>query len=179
MEPMLEYPPTAGHVGHNGGPDATTRRTIARTPVSSGWGRVQSLTAEGDSRETLAFSHLSPGRRRSIPATQTSSGVHARTDRPGPVWWPGGPDAAYPAALDADRPADGRAGPAGGYPARLRLALLHIDSSRYLVGGLERHDPEGYRVRPLRPVLAAGNLALVATVQHLIGLAMAVSLYSS
>jgi hypothetical protein len=59
-----------------------------------------------------------------------------------------------------------------------RPALLYIDSPKYLVGGLEKYDPEGYRVLLLRPVLAAGNLALVAALQHLIGLAMAVSLYA-
>jgi hypothetical protein len=59
-----------------------------------------------------------------------------------------------------------------------RPALLYIDSPKYLVAGLEKFDPQGYRVLLLKPVLAAGNLALVAAVQHLIGLAMAVTVYT-
>jgi hypothetical protein len=59
-----------------------------------------------------------------------------------------------------------------------RPALLYIDSPKYLVSGLERYDPQGYRVLLLKPVLAVGNLALVAAVQHLLGLAMAVTLYT-
>jgi hypothetical protein len=55
-----------------------------------------------------------------------------------------------------------------------RPALVYIDSLRYLyhAGGA---DPVGYRVL-LQPLLLAGNLDLVAAVQHLLGLAMAVAL---
>jgi dolichyl-phosphate-mannose-protein mannosyltransferase len=56
-----------------------------------------------------------------------------------------------------------------------RPALLYIDSLKYLYhsGGA---DPVGYRVL-LWPVLAVGNLDAVAVVQHLLGLAMAITLY--
>jgi hypothetical protein len=59
--------------------------------------------------------------------------------------------------------------------AAYRPALLFSDSVRYLYlsGG---NDPVGYRVL-LKPVLLAGNLELVAAVQHLLGLGMAVALY--
>jgi hypothetical protein len=55
-----------------------------------------------------------------------------------------------------------------------RPALLYIDSLKYLyhAGGA---DPVGYRVL-LKPLLLVGNLDLVAAVQHLLGLAMAVTL---
>src|SRR6266702_1735264 len=55
-----------------------------------------------------------------------------------------------------------------------RPALLYIDSLKYLyhAGGA---DPVGYRVL-LKPLLQVGNLDLVAAVQHLLGLAMAVTL---
>jgi hypothetical protein len=57
-----------------------------------------------------------------------------------------------------------------------RPALFFSDSIRYLYlsGG---NDPMGYRVL-LRPVLLVGNLDMVAAVQHLLGLAMAVALYA-
>jgi hypothetical protein len=60
--------------------------------------------------------------------------------------------------------------------AAYRPALLFSDSIRYLYlsGG---NDPMGYRVL-LRPVLLVGNLDMVAAVQHLLGLAMAVALYA-
>ena len=57
-----------------------------------------------------------------------------------------------------------------------RPALLYIDSAKYLVssGGTA---PEGYQVllRLLDPV---GGLALVAAVQHVFGLAMAIAVYA-
>lgn len=64
-----------------------------------------------------------------------------------------------------------------------RPALLYIDSYRYL-GNLHDLDPVktsqpiGYEVLLLRPVLAIGNLAVVAAVQHVIGLAMGVAIYA-
>jgi len=61
--------------------------------------------------------------------------------------------------------------------AAYRPALLFSDSVRYLYqsGG---NDPLGYRVL-LKPVLLVGNLDMVAAVQHLLGLAMAVALYAA
>jgi hypothetical protein len=56
-----------------------------------------------------------------------------------------------------------------------RPALLYIDSVKYLYIA-NGNDPIGYRVL-LVPLLAIGNLDLVAAVQHLLGLAMAVALY--
>src|ERR1022692_2926004 len=57
-----------------------------------------------------------------------------------------------------------------------RPALLYIDSIKYLFGAYPGNDPPGYLL-VLRPLLAVGNLDLVAAVQHLLGLAMAVALY--
>src|ERR1035438_8387290 len=56
-----------------------------------------------------------------------------------------------------------------------RPALLYIDSIKYLYIA-NGADPVGYRVL-LKPLLAIGNLDLVAAVQHLLGLGMAVALY--
>ena len=64
-----------------------------------------------------------------------------------------------------------------------RPALLYIDSYRYL-GNLHDLDPAqnsqpvGYIALLLRPVLAVGNLAVVAGVQHLLGLGMGVAIYA-
>jgi len=64
-----------------------------------------------------------------------------------------------------------------------RPALLYIDSYRYL-GNLHDLDPEkisqpiGYIALLLRPVLAVGNLAVVAGVQHVLGLGMGVAIYA-
>ena len=57
-----------------------------------------------------------------------------------------------------------------------RPALLYIDSAKYLVGS-GGTAPEGYQVllRLLDPV---GGLALVAAVQHVFGLAMAIAVYA-
>ncbi len=56
-----------------------------------------------------------------------------------------------------------------------RPAIIYIDTARYLYdsGG---NDPVGYRL-PLKVLLAIGNFDLVAVVQHLLGLAMAVTIY--
>ena len=56
-----------------------------------------------------------------------------------------------------------------------RPALFYIDTVRYLYdsGG---NDPVGYRL-PLKVILALGNFDLVVTVQHLLGLAMAATIY--
>ena len=64
-----------------------------------------------------------------------------------------------------------------------RPALLYIDSYRYL-GNLHDLDPAqnsqpiGYIALLLRPVLSVGNLAVVAGVQHIIGLGMGVAIYA-
>jgi hypothetical protein len=60
--------------------------------------------------------------------------------------------------------------------AAYRPALLYIDSEKYLEGSVAT-APQGYQalLRVLDPV---GGLALVAAVQHLFGLAMAVALYA-
>jgi hypothetical protein len=63
-----------------------------------------------------------------------------------------------------------------------RPSLLYIDSYTYL-GDLHDLNPSkisqpiGYILLLLRPVLSVGNLALVAAVQHVIGLAMGVAIY--
>ncbi len=57
-----------------------------------------------------------------------------------------------------------------------RPALLYIDSLKYLYGAWPGNDPLGYNVI-LKGLLAPGNLEVVAAVQHLLGLAMAVTLY--
>ena len=57
-----------------------------------------------------------------------------------------------------------------------RPALLYIDSIKYLFGAWSGADPVGYQ-GPLKLILLFGNLAAVAAVQHLLGLAMAVALY--
>lgn len=58
-----------------------------------------------------------------------------------------------------------------------RPALLYIDSTKYLLGGKEEYDPEGYRAL-IRPVLLFGDLSVLAALQHVLGLAMAVVLYA-
>lgn len=58
-----------------------------------------------------------------------------------------------------------------------RPALFYIDSIKYLLGAYPGNDPPGYQLL-LKPLLAAGNPFLVAALQHLLGLAMAVALYA-
>ncbi|HXP20349.1 MAG TPA: hypothetical protein VN840_11960 [Streptosporangiaceae bacterium] len=55
-------------------------------------------------------------------------------------------------------------------------ALLYVDSVKYLYGAWPGGDPLGYDV-PLKAILAVGGLGAVEAVQHLLGLAMAVTLY--
>jgi Dolichyl-phosphate-mannose-protein mannosyltransferase len=57
-----------------------------------------------------------------------------------------------------------------------RPALLYIDSTKYLLGAYPGDDPPGYQFA-IKPVLALGNLGTVAAIQHLLGLAMAVTIY--
>ena len=64
-----------------------------------------------------------------------------------------------------------------------RPALLYIDSYRYLgnlhdLNPTKTSQPLGYIVLLLRPVLSVGNLAVVAGVQHIIGLGMGVAIYA-
>ena len=66
-------------------------------------------------------------------------------------------------------------------------ALLFIDSRKYILGATYQKDthsyswgafdPLGYTVLVLRPVMIFANLAVVAALQHLAGLAMASGLY--
>jgi hypothetical protein len=58
-----------------------------------------------------------------------------------------------------------------------RPALLYIDSTKYLLGAYPGDDPPGYQFA-IKPVLALGNLDTVAAIQHLLGLAMAVTVYA-
>jgi hypothetical protein len=58
-----------------------------------------------------------------------------------------------------------------------RPALLYIDSPKYLIDGLQKYDPQGYRFLVAEPLSWIGNLAVVAGFQHLLGLAMAVTIY--
>jgi hypothetical protein len=58
-----------------------------------------------------------------------------------------------------------------------RPALLYIDSVKYIYNGWPGTDPVGYKV-PLKVILLFGNLETVAAVQHLLGLAMAVTIYA-
>jgi hypothetical protein len=55
-------------------------------------------------------------------------------------------------------------------------ALVYVDTAKYLYGEYPGADPLGYRV-VLKVVLVFANLATVAALQHLLGLAMAVALY--
>ncbi len=56
-------------------------------------------------------------------------------------------------------------------------ALLYVDTIKYLYNAYPGADPVGYKV-PLKLILAVGNLELVAVVQHLAGLAIAVTIYA-
>jgi hypothetical protein len=58
-----------------------------------------------------------------------------------------------------------------------RPALLYTDSTKYLLGAYPGNDPPGYQFA-IKPVLALGNLDAVAAIQHLLGLAMAVTIYA-
>jgi hypothetical protein len=63
-------------------------------------------------------------------------------------------------------------------------ALLYIDTNKYIFGTDFRvnhfgaFDPLGYTLLMLRPVLVFANLGVVALLQHVLGLAMAVALYA-
>jgi hypothetical protein len=55
-------------------------------------------------------------------------------------------------------------------------ALIYVDTLKYLYGASPGSEPFGYTVA-LKIVLAVGDLGTVAALQHLVGLAMAVTLY--
>jgi Dolichyl-phosphate-mannose-protein mannosyltransferase len=57
-----------------------------------------------------------------------------------------------------------------------RPALLYIDSTKYLLNAYPGDDPPGYQLA-LKPVLALGSLDLIAVIQHLLGLGIAVAIY--
>jgi len=57
-----------------------------------------------------------------------------------------------------------------------RPALLYIDTMKYLYNAYPGADPVGYKA-PLKAILAVGGLNAVAAVQHLLGLAIAVTIY--
>jgi hypothetical protein len=63
-------------------------------------------------------------------------------------------------------------------------ALLFIDSRKYIFGtdfasnGWGSFDPLGYTLLVLRPVLMVADLAFVALLQHVLGMAMAIALYA-
>jgi Dolichyl-phosphate-mannose-protein mannosyltransferase len=57
-----------------------------------------------------------------------------------------------------------------------RPALFYIDSAKYLFGAYPGNDPPGYQLL-IKPVLAVANPSLVAVLQHVVGLAMAVVIY--
>ncbi|HEY3036830.1 MAG TPA: phospholipid carrier-dependent glycosyltransferase [Streptosporangiaceae bacterium] len=57
-----------------------------------------------------------------------------------------------------------------------RPALFYIDSMKYLFGAYPGNDPPGYQVL-IRPLLAVADPSVLAGLQHVLGLAMAVVLY--
>ena len=57
-----------------------------------------------------------------------------------------------------------------------RPAIVYTDTLKYLYGVYPGSDPLGYRL-VLKVLLVAGDLGLVAAIQHLLGLAIAVVLY--
>jgi hypothetical protein len=57
-----------------------------------------------------------------------------------------------------------------------RPALFYIDSMKYLFGAYPGNDPPGYQIL-IKPVLAIADPSLIAAIQHVLGLAMAVVLY--
>jgi hypothetical protein len=57
-----------------------------------------------------------------------------------------------------------------------RPALFYIDSIKYLLGAYPGNDPPGYQLL-LKLLLGPGNPFVVAALQHLLGLGMAIALY--
>ena len=58
-----------------------------------------------------------------------------------------------------------------------RPALFYIDSIKYLYGAYPGNDPPGYQFF-LKAFLSVGNLDMVAALQHILGLGMAIALYA-
>ena len=58
-----------------------------------------------------------------------------------------------------------------------RPALFYIDSMKYLFGAYPGNDPPGYQIL-IKPVLDIADPSLIAALQHVLGLAMAVLLYA-
>ncbi len=58
-----------------------------------------------------------------------------------------------------------------------RPALFYIDSAKYLFGAYPGNDPPGYQIL-IKPVLDVADPSLVAAIQHVLGLAMAVVIYA-
>src|SRR6266567_6456815 len=56
-------------------------------------------------------------------------------------------------------------------------AIIYIDTLKYLYDVWPGSDPVGYKV-PLKAILAVGDLGTVEVVQHLLGIAIAVTLYA-
>ena len=57
-----------------------------------------------------------------------------------------------------------------------RPALYYIDSAKYLFGAYPGNDPPGYQIL-IKPLLAVADPSVVAALQHVAGLAMAVVIY--
>jgi len=57
-----------------------------------------------------------------------------------------------------------------------RPALIYIDTMKYLYNAYPGADPVGYKA-PLKLILTVGNLEAVAAIQHLLGLAIVVTIY--
>lgn len=57
-----------------------------------------------------------------------------------------------------------------------RPALLYIDTMKYLYNAYPGADPVGYKA-PLKAILAVGDLSAVTAIQHLLGLAIAGTIY--
>lgn len=56
-------------------------------------------------------------------------------------------------------------------------AIIYIDSLKYVYNAWPGADPVAYKI-PLRVILSVGDLSTVALAQHLLGMAMAVTLYA-
>src|SRR5215475_2585884 len=55
-------------------------------------------------------------------------------------------------------------------------AIIYIDTLKYLYDAWPGADPVGYKI-PLKLILAFGDLGTVEFVQHLLGIAIAVTMY--
>jgi Dolichyl-phosphate-mannose-protein mannosyltransferase len=61
--------------------------------------------------------------------------------------------------------------------AAYQPALIYVDTLKYLFGAYPGSEPLGYTA-VLKVVLLAGGLGIVTIIQHLLGLAMAITLYA-